>query len=312
MIRLYFLSGFLGAGKTTLLLKLLEELEGRKVGAIVNEFGKIGVDGEIVNRAGLEMTELAGGQIFCSCLEADFIEAAAAFAGLDVEYLFVETSGLALPKTLESTLGSIQMLSGDAFDYRGLVCVTDAVQFFDLVDLVLAFEQQIICSNLIVLNKTDLAGDEELKRIEKEIERLAGGVPVIRTSYCDAAGRVLSELEKPKTPGMGGEMAAERETDTAAPRKLLLVPEEILDETALFRFLKAAAAHAYRIKGFVRIAAGLVHIDVTAGEVTLRSAGNRVTKDKLGINMITITGEENDKKIVELWRELAGVPFSLG
>ena len=62
--QLYVLTGFLGAGKTSLLLHLLDNLEGRKVGVIQNEFGKLSIDGALVNRNGIQMTEISRGSIF--------------------------------------------------------------------------------------------------------------------------------------------------------------------------------------------------------------------------------------------------------
>ena len=65
---LYLLTGFLGAGKTTFLTNVLKDLEGEKVGVIMNEFGKVGIDGTIIQKEGMELVEINRSSIFCSCL----------------------------------------------------------------------------------------------------------------------------------------------------------------------------------------------------------------------------------------------------
>ena len=67
--KLYVLTGFLGSGKTSLLLHLLDNLEDKKIGIIQNEFGKLSIDGMLVERNGIKMTEINRGSIFCTCLK---------------------------------------------------------------------------------------------------------------------------------------------------------------------------------------------------------------------------------------------------
>ena len=91
--KLYVLTGFLGAGKTSLLLHLLNNISNEKIGIIQNEFGKLGIDGEIIHRNGIEMTGINRGSIFCSCLKLSFVQALAEMGKLDLDTVFVESSG---------------------------------------------------------------------------------------------------------------------------------------------------------------------------------------------------------------------------
>ena len=86
---LYVLTGFLGAGKTSFLLNILDNVKDKKIGIIQNEFGKINVDGEIIRRNGIEMTEISRGSIFCSCLKLSFVQALAEMSTKDLDYVFV-------------------------------------------------------------------------------------------------------------------------------------------------------------------------------------------------------------------------------
>ena len=100
-------TGFLGAGKTTLIRHVLEHANGRRLALIINEFGDVGVDGEILRACGIEscpednIVELANGCLCCTVAD-DFIPAIEALLGRDAapDHIIVETSGLALPKPL--------------------------------------------------------------------------------------------------------------------------------------------------------------------------------------------------------------------
>ena len=86
---LYLLTGFLGSGKTSLLLHLLNHVQGRKIGIIQNEFGKLSIDGEILRRGGFTMVEINRGSIFCSCLKLNFVQALAELGQMELDTVFV-------------------------------------------------------------------------------------------------------------------------------------------------------------------------------------------------------------------------------
>lgn len=72
--KVFLISGFLGSGKTTMLKRLLETVpEGERAAVLMNEFGKAGVDGDVVKKNGLEIIEISSGSIFCACAKGDFL-----------------------------------------------------------------------------------------------------------------------------------------------------------------------------------------------------------------------------------------------
>ena len=79
-LQLYLIGGFLGSGKTTFLKHMLENMENRKIGVLVNEFGNISIDGTVVRKQGMEMVELNNGSIFCACLKDSFVKTLKMFA----------------------------------------------------------------------------------------------------------------------------------------------------------------------------------------------------------------------------------------
>ena len=125
------ITGFLGAGKTTLVRHLLETARGRRLAIIVNEFGSVGVDGEVLKSCGIEscpeenIVELANGCLCCTVAE-DFIPTMQALIDRDVppEHILIETSGLALPKPLVKAFNWPSIRSRLTVD--GVVAVVDA------------------------------------------------------------------------------------------------------------------------------------------------------------------------------------------
>ena len=123
-------TGFLGAGKTTLVRHVLENADGRRLGVIVNEFGDVGIDGEILKSCGIEscpedaIVELANGCICCTVAD-DFVPALKGLLDRPVppEHIVIETSGLALPKPLVQAFNWPAIASRVTVD--GVVAVVD-------------------------------------------------------------------------------------------------------------------------------------------------------------------------------------------
>ena len=182
-------TGFLGAGKTTLVRHVLENADGRRLAVIVNEFGDVGIDGEILKSCGIEscpedaIVELANGCICCTVAD-DFVPA---LKGLldrpsPPEHIVIETSGLALPKPLVKAFNWPEIASRVTVD--GVVAVVDgaavaAGRFADdpaaiarqrVEDSSLdhdnpleeVFEDQILCADLVILNKADLMSADDV------------------------------------------------------------------------------------------------------------------------------------------------------
>jgi cobalamin biosynthesis protein CobW len=202
-------TGFLGAGKTTLIRHVLEHANGKRLALIVNEFGDVGVDGEILRSCGIEscpeenIVELANGCLCCTVAD-DFVPAIEALMGREKapEHIIVETSGLALPKPLVKAFDWPAIRSKLTVD--GVIAVVDAAavaagRFADdpaklarqreadpSVDhdnpLEEVYEDQLLCADLIVLNKADLLGGAELSRVRGEIaDAVPRAVKVVET-----------------------------------------------------------------------------------------------------------------------------------
>ena len=182
-------TGFLGAGKTTLIRHILANAQGRRLAVIVNEFGDVGIDGEILKGCGNtacpeeNILELANGCLCCTVAD-EFVPALdAILAKGGVEHIVIETSGLALPKPLVQAFhwpaiksrvtvdGVVVVVDGAALADGRVAADLDALKRQRAADLALehddpveeVFEDQIACADLVVLNKRDLLDDAGIK-----------------------------------------------------------------------------------------------------------------------------------------------------
>lgn len=201
-------TGFLGAGKTTLIRHVLENAGDRRLALIINEFGDVGVDGEILRACGVKncpeenIVELANGCLCCTVAD-DFVPAIEALLAHEKrpDHIIIETSGLALPKPLLKAFdwpairskltvdGVIAVIDGKAVAEGRFVDDPDAVAReraeTETIDhdnpLEEVFEDQLACADLIILNKTDLLdSSEEQIVIARIAEEARSAAPILR------------------------------------------------------------------------------------------------------------------------------------
>ena len=217
------ITGFLGAGKTSIIRHLLENAAGRRIALIVNEFGDIGIDGEILKGCGIEgcededVLELANGCICCTVAD-DFVPTMEALLGRErkPDRIVIETSGLAMPKPLVKAFNWPDIRTRVTVD--AVVTVVDgpavadglfasdprAVQRQRESDDALEhespleelFEEQLGCADLIVVNKSDLLGASALDKVVSEVAgQLRPSVKVVTAAHGAVDPKVLLGLE---------------------------------------------------------------------------------------------------------------------
>jgi len=189
-------TGFLGAGKTTLLRHVLANASGRRIAVIVNEFGEIGIDGETLRQCGIpgcaddDIVELANGCLCCTVADEFLPVMEALLARAEPpEHILIETSGLALPKPLVKAFnwpairsrvtvdGVITLVDGPAVAAGRFADDPEAVAQQRAEDpsvehdnpLAEVYEDQLMCADMIVLNKADLLDHATLARLSAEI-----------------------------------------------------------------------------------------------------------------------------------------------
>lgn len=216
-------TGFLGAGKTTLIRNLLQNAGGRRIALIINEFGDLGVDGDLLKGCGVEtcreedVVELTNGCICCTVAD-DFIPTMEKLLERAdrLDHIVIETSGLALPQPLVAAFNWPQVKAQVTVD--GVVTVIDAAavaagRFADDEARVQAareadesldhenpleelFEDQIRAADLLILNKADLVSAEDLERVKGEITDHAGRtLPILSAENASLPADVLLGLK---------------------------------------------------------------------------------------------------------------------
>ncbi|MEM8914606.1 MAG: cobalamin biosynthesis protein CobW [Pseudomonadota bacterium] len=217
------ITGFLGSGKTTLIRNLIQNPGGKRLAVVVNEFGDVGVDGEILKSCAIpdcpaeNIMELANGCICCTVAD-DFIPTIETLMALDPrpDHILIETSGLALPKPLLKAFDWPDIRSKITVD--GVIALADAEavsagrfapdlkaveaqrQADESIDhetpLSEVFEDQISCADIILLTKPDLAGEAGTSKAKAIIaEEAPRPLPVIETTEGIVDPRVILGLE---------------------------------------------------------------------------------------------------------------------
>jgi cobalamin biosynthesis protein CobW len=280
------ITGFLGAGKTTLIRHILANARGRRLAVIVNEFGDVGVDGEILKGCGdaacpeENIVELANGCLCCTVAD-EFVPALDTILSRRpaVEHIVIETSGLALPKPLVQAFhwpairsrvtvdGVVAVVDGAALadgrvaaDVEALARQRAADQSLDHDDPVEeVFEDQIACADLVVLNKRDLldaAGlDTALAAIAGALPRAVKVVTVSDGKIDPAALLGLGVGTEDDIENRRTHHDQEAEHDHDDFDSFVVPLPEIADPAALAeRVATMADAHnVFRVKGFVAV-----------------------------------------------------------
>src|SRR5690348_12264625 len=181
------LTGYLGAGKTTLLNRILSEPHGKKFAVIVNEFGEIGIDNDLVVNADEEIFEMNNGCICCT-VRGDLVRIIDGLMRRKGKFdaIIVETTGLADPAPVAQTFFVDEDVQKNA-RLDAVVTVADAKWLADRLKDAPEAKNQIAFADVIVLNKTDLVSKPELAEVEARIRGINPYAKLHRTERCKVA-----------------------------------------------------------------------------------------------------------------------------
>ena len=174
------LTGFLGAGKTTLLNHILSNQDGLKTAVLVNEFGEIGIDNELVVSTDEDMVELSNGCICCS-INGELLEAVDRILERPkpVEYLVVETTGLADPLPVAMTFLGSELRDHTRLD--SIITLIDAENFGSETLASEVGRSQVIYGDILMLNKTDLVDENQLDAVEAQLREVKKDARILRS-----------------------------------------------------------------------------------------------------------------------------------
>lgn len=284
MIDIYLITGFLGAGKTTLMKNLLNGFKNNRTAIIVNEFGKEGVDGELLRKEGMLIDEINNGSIFCTCRSDRFIDALLQARKLNVDYVLVEGSGLADPFGMPEILSILETLSPHSFHYSGSICVVDAKNFHKVYETAVAIKQQIQGADLILINKIDTIGSKDVGNLETKIRELNLHSEIIKTTFSKIDDFQKIYGLKWRNPDMSGFLIKK----TMGISKYTLRFQSV-DINELKEWLVEWAGLVYRVKGFCKIKDLNYLIECVNDQVQI----DEVEIDKRD-NFLVVLGPAND------------------
>lgn len=338
------ITGFLGSGKTTLVRHLMQNPGGKRLAVVVNEFGDVGVDGEILKGCAIpdcpaeNIMELANGCICCTVAD-DFIPTIEALMALDPrpDHILIETSGLALPKPLLKAFDWPDIRSKITVD--GVIALADAeavaagrfapdvarVDAQRLADdsldhetpLSEVFEDQISCADIILLTKPDLAGPEGVAKAKAIIAAEAPRVlPVVEVAEGVVDPRVILGLEAAAEDDMDARPSHhdghdDHEHDDfesiVVDLPELDSPEQLV--TAIERL--ANELNILRVKGYASVKGKPMRLLVQAVGARVRHQYDRPWKpDEARVSKVVVIAEHDDVKPEAIRAILGAAPVA--
>ncbi len=323
-------TGFLGAGKTSLIKHVMENAGDRRIALLINEFGDVGVDGAILKSCSNEacpeaaIIELPNGCICCTVAD-DFLPAMEKILAMEgsFDHIIIETSGLALPKPLVKAFDWQEIRSRLTVD--GVIAVVDTPAVFagDFVEDIAAidkqkeeigllehdnplaevYEDQLLCADMVILNKTDQITAENITKVKADIEQeIKRGVPVIEAAHGRISPDILLGIKAAAEEDIANRIShhdTEEEHDHEDFESFVLKLPELADIEALHNKIITVAEHygVLRVKGFVRVGGRPLRYLVQA--VGRRVSGHFEAKPSLEAGNIVIIGRKGlDKQAI--------------
>lgn len=290
MIPTILITGFLGAGKTTLLNRLIDHYKSKRTVLLINEFGKVGIDGELLVEGNYEKIELNKGSLFCICVRTDFIfEVETIATQIKPELLIIEATGLADTSEMEKML-SLPNLRNH-INLKSCICLIDCQNFMKIKDILRAPITQVQSADIVLLNKIDLVSEEQIEQVENAVKSISRDVPIIRSQFAEFS---LIELDKITHPEIDteGDLGEGRPDPVAS---ITLEAEGNFTQQSWDQFRNFVGSNFMRLKGFISIDGISFHIDATMDqfliEPTQKSAANR--------NQLVLIGRRLNEEEIE-------------
>lgn len=178
------ITGYLGSGKTTLLNHILTKQQDRKVAVIVNEFGEVGIDGQLIETDENEQLIEFNNGCLCCTVRGDLIETISKLRerSNELDAIMIETTGLADPAPVASTFFVSDEVRNDT-RLDAFVTVVDAVNLEKNLEQSVEAQEQVAFADIVIVNKTDLANEQQVQRVEQRIRTLNPMARMMRSDH---------------------------------------------------------------------------------------------------------------------------------
>lgn len=263
------LTGFLGSGKTTLLNRLLQEPGGRSIAAIVNDFGALNIDADLIERREGDLISLQNGCVCCTPsggITQALLDLTTTASHLDT--IIIETSGVADPLALTLPIAAVPGVRLD-----GVITVIDAASLNTQLkhdELHTLITRQVAAADLILLNKIDQTHPDDTVRAIEWVRQTAPSAAVLRTQYADVPPALALGLDEPHALTAPVLTASHAEF-----RALTFGFHHPIDRRLLTTWLQTIPTSILRLKGFI-----CVVDDGVIRSVVVQSVGRRYTLEE--------------------------------
>ncbi len=244
------LSGFLGSGKTTLLNHLLKARHGLRIAVMINDFGDVNIDKDLVVGQTGDVVELSGGCLCCT-IRGDLVESARALLASrrEFDYLMVETSGLADPFAVAQTFLTPEL--EQSFRLDGVVTIVDSANIETWLEMNETAADQIHCADLLVMNKLDLVIPEDVDRIRVRLAEINPDARVLPSINGNVAPKLVLDVDTHQPKAL--HEAHHHHADHEDVRSVSFAADIELDYDCFDRFLQGLPDGVLRAKGTVAV-----------------------------------------------------------
>lgn len=310
MIKVDIISGFLGSGKTTLIKKLLKVHENEKIVLIENEFGEIGIDGEIIEREGFQVFEISNGCI-CCIMQKDFVEMLSrVIEDFKPERILIEPTGISILSEIIEILNRVEFR--DICKINSIITVVDGVNYLEQSEAFGEFfEDQITNAKTLILSKSQFCGENKVENIIQSLRTLNSEAQILTSNWNELTpgdiGKLLNEeknIELNELFHAQYKPCSENEFDTFALETRQKYSKEELC-CVLSKLREGIYGNVLRGKGFIKGIDSFFDFSYTNGEFTINESKTKTS------GKICIIGKGlNEKELKKLFKSKNGGIFS--
>lgn len=297
MSRLYLITGFLGSGKSCFLKEFIHLFDGLKLQLIINEFGREGVDGTLLASLGIGLEEITGGSVFCSCRIDQFEKALRTFVRDDTDVVIVESSGLSDPTGVRRLFNDSERYPN--IEFMGSICLADAVRLPKIYAKSKTCSKQLASADVMIINKTDLATEEQLEEARRIIKTQRPDIEIIETSFGKTGPEILDMLER-------AQHVDEQKMPLTADismRDLTVTVDPSISRYQLIKFIEMFSDATFRVKGFIDTTDGLMLVSCVGNLVKAEPFEGEVNAEQIG-KLVVLSGA--GMPVVKRVKEAAG------
>ncbi len=310
MIKIDVISGFLGSGKTTLVKKLLQVYQDEKVVLIENEFGDIGIDGELVERDGFEVFEISSGCI-CCIMQKDFVHLLnRIIKEFQPERIIIEPTGISILSEIIDILRKPEFTA--LFQINSLVTIVDSVNYLKQFEVFGEFfEDQISNASVLILSKSQFVDSQTLATIGESLRELNQDAEILNKNWAVLTPEELKKLLDVQADlDLSGILhtdykpCSENEFDALALKTSRTYSQEELEQI-LSLLCQPQYGQVLRGKGFLKSSQGFLDFSYTNGQFTVTNS-----KFKSSGKLCLIGMNLREQEIKDLFKVKSGGLFS--